>query len=960
VNKKFFSILIGMTIIPLLLLGAGFYFTFIQSLPWFPKISAGSSNVAPTIHLKSLIAPVESEQKNIASDLLHSITSTYQKMQKWTHQPETDSGIQKFLVDHPELAGAFLVNQQGVFLKMFPSNAGLIPPNYAATHEFKIIRQKFSNPAFHPPYQFFTQRLPYSALIFTTVVKPKWILGVVLNLNTFFATATLNGGNIGLLEPNLGKYFYDSNVSLIPTAFNPQQRPWLSKIQQDLEKGKSGFSINPDRQKVDVFTPLGLGAFGIVQSIAMPSTTSMGGMKHPLSIQALEESPLSASLILIVLWILIIGSLENRSLKKPWHQIEDYLTKSAKNSNPLPGNALSRKDEVGQVLQIVASWTDRLNKEKEATGLELETIKKNAKTQLDQLMEETKQFQHQAEELEEDLKQKNQQLEDKLTELAALKNMTEGLRSQTEQVRTENSKMKMQITNLQEKEKDFQNKLIQAEAKSKEAEEKLLKIISTTSSTQVSKVRVDAIKAMSEELKTTLGIIKGYVSSALSSAQGGISEKQQEFLGMVINRSARLEKFINDILDIYMVEIEKETAVKEDIVLSNEIEALIFNFQSQSEIKNLKFKLESKLDLPPISVVRKRFVQLWNIILLQIIKDAPRGSVIPIHLESVGESIKVTIQDPGLTIAPDNLSNVFNEFYDVKHSGSPQLAGTGLKLALVKTILVTYGGWITAESADPGTRLSLAFSAKMKSTTPKTAGGSASSGGEKAATLKSASLDALGSFNFTGKPPISGLPREESKSTATVELSGNASKPTAPLTTSTMTPGVKSPLGGIEPLLSKTESATKSSGTLDNLSSMSKSEPTPSLSNSLSGGLEALLNKKPSPVPPSPSLASAPSPATPPLASMAPKPIGSSEPAKSVNPSPSLSNGTNSQSAQSTAPPSSPTSSTPSTETASKSSVAGAAPGLPGAPPGYSGPPPSSKSFVKDLEKDLDDGEIIQ
>jgi len=219
---------------------------------------------------------------------------------------------------------------------------------------------------------------------------------------------------------------------------------------------------------------------------------------------------------------------------------------------------------------------------------------------------------------------------------------------------------------------------------------------------------------MSEELKTTLGIIKGYVSSALGSTQSGISEKQQEFLGMVINRSARLEKFINDLVDIYQVEIEQAKAQYEEVNLASEIEGLAFNFQAQADVKNIKMKVESKGTVPKVPVVRRRFTQLWNILYLQIIKDAPRGSNIPIVIEAIGDTVKVTVHDPGLVVVPESLPRLFDEFYDPKHPASTQLAGTGLKFALVKTILAANGGGAVAEKGDPGTRLILTFPTKIK------------------------------------------------------------------------------------------------------------------------------------------------------------------------------------------------------------------------------------------------------
>jgi hypothetical protein len=349
-------------------------------------------------------------------------------------------------------------------------------------------------------------------------------------------------------------------------------------------------------------------------------------------------------------------------------------------------------------------------------------------------------------------------------------------------------------------------------------EAKLLSAVAASSAIQVSQVRAAAIRTMSEELKTTLGIIKGYVSSALGTAQGGINEKQQEFLGMVINRSARLEKFINDLLDIYQVEIELAGAAHEEVNLAAEIEGLAFNFQAQADVKNIKLKVEPKGTIPKVPIVRRRFNQLWNILYLQIIKDAPRGSSITIGVEPLGDTVKVTVQDPGLNVATESLPKMFDEFYDPKHPASPQLAGTGLKFALVKTILAAHGGGAVAEKADPGTQLILTFPTQVKKP------GEASK--PISAIPASPSLSAPGA-----KMPPAAAPRPAVAAPAAPSVPG-AAKPAPPAVPGAkpVAPGVPGMAAAVRPPASVTPGAPAAAGT-------------PAAKSPASGFLDSLISK---------------------------------------------------------------------------------------------------------------------
>jgi signal transduction histidine kinase len=368
-------------------------------------------------------------------------------------------------------------------------------------------------------------------------------------------------------------------------------------------------------------------------------------------------------------------------------------------------------DEAGQIVQALSLYNEKIQREKSAAI-------QSANDQLNSIQRQSRQYQSESQE-------KVQQLNDKLKELDALKGMSEGLRNQSEQAKTENARLKGELEKTQNAQLELnalQAKFTQMQTQLKEAQAQALSAATAVTPIQVSQVRAAAIRTMSEELKNTLAIIKGYVSSVIGAGQGGVNEKQQEFLGMVINRSARLEKFINDLVDIYQVEIEQKDAKTEEVNLASEIETFAFNFQTQTELKNLKFKVEAKPGLPKVPVVRRRMIQLWNVLYLQLIKDSPKGSTISIVVEPVGDKVKVTVQDPGLVVTPEGLPRLFDEFYDPKHPASPQLAGTGLKLALVKTILIAHGGTAMAEKADIGTKLILIFATK-KSTPAAAPGG---------------------------------------------------------------------------------------------------------------------------------------------------------------------------------------------------------------------------------------------
>ena len=719
-KSKYYLALILVGILPVIAV-TGVYFWMLFNQPQAPKAPAvNPAQVQATIlALKNNVDAMATAMSAAIARINNDIPNLY------AHNTDTD--LDNFVKTHGA-SGIVVLSQTGKVEKNIPAAPPLITdPAYGTSEEFLKTAQKLKDNG-GKPYLFYTLKLGYPAFVFAEAVAPNSIAEVIVSLANFFRDINTHNGDMFLLEAGSGNIFYHTNNAKVGQPFNPNQEKWLTEIQSALAEKSGGFKFNPDAAS-GVYSPV-FAKFGIVHifpsSILSPPSPVEPKTPQPSleNLPQLVQTPMSLAMILALAWVLIVGSIFFGLILSPLRKASGLILSAANGNDALNAETSRRfgKDEVGQIVQAVSALMEKLQTEKQQITQDKEESVKKARGLLEEKTREAAnqvaEAQKQASTTRGELNDKNSQLNDKLKELDALKAMSEGLRNQTEQAKIEIGKLKTQVMTAEQSKTDMDKKLAetqgQLDSQFKEMESKLLQAMGSSSAIKVSVVRAAAIRTMSEELKTTLGIIKGYVSSALGTTQGGINEKQQEFLGMVINRSARLEKFINDLVDIYQIEIEQQDAKYEEVNLAAEIEGLAFNFQAQAEVKNIKMKVEGKPDVPKVPIVRKRFNQLWNILYLQIIKDAPRGSSIPITVEKVGEIVKVTAQDPGLVATPESLPKLFDEFYDPKHPASPQLAGTGLKLALVKTILSAHGGGAVAEKAEPGTKLILTFPIKIK------------------------------------------------------------------------------------------------------------------------------------------------------------------------------------------------------------------------------------------------------
>ncbi len=722
---KFFTLLFLLGILPILAVGGiGLYVVLTGApaarAPVRPAPLAPPDLGADLTKVQQVVETFLKANQTAAGDIASIATKT------------SEAEFQSYVTAHPGVSDVFQVSPAGAPMLAYPSNANPVDATFAASEEFQNILKRSADGTAHWPFQFYSRRNNRPSFVFIEKAESGGFVGVDLEVEAFLKPLIAAGGDAVLVAADSGKVYGATRPDLLDNPLNANNDSLMASVLQDLGSKQSGTKSNQDQAVV--FAPLNVGNFGVVHLIPLRAA-ALAAARAPaaegLTLDKVLKNPelLAGNLLFLVIigafgWILLIGFILLMGFLKPLKSALQVLESAASGQGKVSEEAIRKvgAPEVSALLSVSARWAERLEREKESLGQQKDDEIRKAMAQLQQRNQELVEAGKKYGDAKADGDQKAQQLTDKLKEMDALKGMADGLRTQAEQARGEIAKLKALMSNQDSEakkvESDLKQKIQQqadeAVAQVRELESKLLQVVAAASSINVSKVRVAAIKTMAEELKTTLGIIKGYVSSALGSPQSGITEKQQEFLGMVINRSARLEKFINDLVDIYQVEIEQDDAPRDPASLASEIEGLAFNFQPQADIKGIKIKVEEKGSPSKVPIVRRRFTQLWNILYLQIIKDAPRNAQVTIVVEPVGQDVKVTVLDPGLIVKPEYLSKLFDDFYDPKHPASPQLAGTGLKFALIKTILSAHGGVALAEKAEPGTRLLLTFPSQYK------------------------------------------------------------------------------------------------------------------------------------------------------------------------------------------------------------------------------------------------------
>lgn len=214
---------------------------------------------------------------------------------------------------------------------------------------------------------------------------------------------------------------------------------------------------------------------------------------------------------------------------------------------------------------------------------------------------------------------------------------------------------------------------------------------------------------LSHELKTPLGIIKGYVETLIKTPEIE-SYNRQDFLHKTHSQVLRLQEILKDISTISRLE-EPELQEKMECV---DFYALALDLADEIVESRLNEGKKIVIDLPDECYVVGN-EKLLSMVLLNLTKNAvvySGGTEVGLTLSGQeGDEYFFSFYDNGCGVPDEHLPYLFDRFYRVDSGRSRKVGGTGLGLAIVKRTIIYCGGNIYARKHEGG-GLEICFSLK--------------------------------------------------------------------------------------------------------------------------------------------------------------------------------------------------------------------------------------------------------
>ncbi len=237
------------------------------------------------------------------------------------------------------------------------------------------------------------------------------------------------------------------------------------------------------------------------------------------------------------------------------------------------------------------------------------------------------------------------------------------------------------------------NNMVQALAKrqnqlEKEAQEALERMKSAFEELKkTEKYKADFFTNITHDLKTPITAIKGAVGILERRCSEGAT-----YLNILQRNTEKLSSMVQDILDCSRLESGEMQLNLQEADLTEVLEDAILMSMPLAWKKDVKldYKVPDHPCLARIDV--KRMEQVIINLLSNAIKFSPRGETVEIRLGWKKDFWKVTIEDRGPGIQPDEVELVFEKFFH--RDDNVQGAGMGLGLAIARGIVEAHSGHI--------------------------------------------------------------------------------------------------------------------------------------------------------------------------------------------------------------------------------------------------------------------------
>jgi len=215
-----------------------------------------------------------------------------------------------------------------------------------------------------------------------------------------------------------------------------------------------------------------------------------------------------------------------------------------------------------------------------------------------------------------------------------------------------------------------------------------------------SRAKTRFLANMSHELRTPLNAIIGFSEVMTREMFGPVGPRYQEYSRLIHESGAHLLDLINSVLDMSKIEAGKFDLHEELFDLEETVESAVRFLKIPAERAGVAVKLNIAPAARLVFADRRAIKQILVNLLSNGVKYTPPGGEVKVSAKTPGTGLglEIIVSDTGTGISKEDLERLGKPFEQVENAETRAKEGTGLGLALVKSLAQMHGGSAMIES----------------------------------------------------------------------------------------------------------------------------------------------------------------------------------------------------------------------------------------------------------------------
>jgi signal transduction histidine kinase len=210
---------------------------------------------------------------------------------------------------------------------------------------------------------------------------------------------------------------------------------------------------------------------------------------------------------------------------------------------------------------------------------------------------------------------------------------------------------------------------------------------------KASRAREEMLAIVAHDLRNPLNVVM--IARGLLAETEGSAERRDQLLGLIRRSTQRMNRLIEDLLEVVRQESGKITLVLEEESAASILEQAVEMCQAAAMEHNITLEAhEAPADLAVIAD-DERIMQVMSNLVGNALKFVPSGGSVVLECQRKGNEAVFAVIDSGPGIALEDLDRLFEKFWQ---RGRGDNRGVGLGLAIARGIVEAHGGRIWAES----------------------------------------------------------------------------------------------------------------------------------------------------------------------------------------------------------------------------------------------------------------------